>query len=135
MSWTSPCIAFAALSEPSNAVIPRSGAHGHGAGGDDEHVVADLLAVGGLHGVGRAVDARQGAQPVLEAGVGGDARERVVDRAPGGERLEHAQGAVVEVVVRRQDGGDDAFARDPMQRQRGFEGRGAGAGDEDVEWA
>ena len=72
-------------------------------------------------------------QPVFEARVGGDARERVVDRAPGGEGLEHAQGAVVEVAVRRQDGGDDALARDPMQRQRGFEGRGAGAGDEDVE--
>ena len=67
------------------------------------------------------VDARQRPHPVLEARVGGDPRERVVDRAPGGEGLEHAQGAVVEVVVGRQDGGDDALTRDPMQRQRGFE--------------
>ena len=74
----------------------------------------------------------QGAQAVLEAGVRGDARERVVGRAPGGERLEHAQRAVVEVAVGRQDGGDDPFARDPMQRQRRFERRGTGAGDEDV---
>ena len=112
---------------------PAQRCNGHGAGGDDEDVVGDLLAVGGLHGVGRAVDARQGAQPVFEARVGGDARERVVDRAPGGEGLEHAQRAVVEVPVGRQHGGDDALARDPMQRQRGFERSGAGAGDEDVE--
>ena len=74
-----------------------------------------LLAVGGLHGVRRAVDARQRAQPVLEPGVGGDPRERVVDRAPGGEGLEHAQRAVVELAVGRQEGHDDALARDPMQ--------------------
>ena len=114
-------------------VIPRSGAIGRGARGDHEDVVADPLAVGGLDGVSRGVDARQRAHPMFETRVGGDTRERIVGRAPGGEGLEHAQGAVVEVALGRQDGGDDALARDPMQRQRGFEGRRAGAGDEDVE--
>jgi hypothetical protein len=112
-------------------------ARGDGAGGDQQDVVADALAVRGLHGVLGGVDARQLAGPEREAGVAGDALERVAPGAAGRERLEHAERAIGEVGVWGEQGRRDAIAREAVEPERGFERGGTAAGDEDVRghWA
>ena len=104
------------------------------AGGDQQRVVGQPLARDGVHLARAGVDRREPVADVGEAGVGGEARERIRQRTALGERRQHAQRAVGELGLGGEDGGRDPIAGEAMQGERGFHSGGPAAGDQDVEW-